>query len=110
MRTWKIIVAGAALRAAFIVTIAVAASNGFELDRTVADHAPSPRQQQMSVVVLEAPAQKTESATRQALNPGGHSARPIGERVQMSGRDGWSIVLSDSAFEPTCWTVPCHAP
>ena len=59
MRTWKNIIAGAALRAAFIVTIAVAASNVFELGRTVADHAASSRQQRMSVVVLETPAEKT---------------------------------------------------
>ena len=71
MRTWKIIIAGAALRAAFIVTIAVAASNGFELDRTVADHAPSPRQQQMSVVILETPTQKTDIGDTPNTEPWG---------------------------------------
>ena len=71
MRTWKNIIAGAALRAAFIVTIAVAASNGLELDRTVAGHAPSPRQQQMSVVVLETLAKKTDIGDTPNTEPWG---------------------------------------
>ena len=56
MRTWKII--GTILRAAFIVTIAIAASNGFELGKTVADHATGSRQRQMSVVDLVSTAEK----------------------------------------------------
>ena len=71
MRTWKNIIAGAALRAAFIVTIAVAASNGFELGRTVADHAASSRQQQMSVVVLETLAKKTDIGDTPNTEPWG---------------------------------------
>ena len=43
MSTWKIIVFGTILRAAFIVTIAVAASNGFELGKTVTDFATGSR-------------------------------------------------------------------
>ena len=60
MSTWKIIVFGTILRAAFIVTIAVAASNGFELGKTVADFATSSRQQQMSVVDLVSTAEKID--------------------------------------------------
>jgi len=71
MRTWKIIVAGVALRAAFIVTIAVAASNGLELGRTVADHAASSRQQQMPVVVLEARAEGTDIGDTPNTEPWG---------------------------------------
>ena len=71
MRTWKNIIAGAALRAAFIVTIAVAASNVFELGRKVADHAESSRQQQMSVVVLETLAKKTDIGDTPNTEPWG---------------------------------------
>ena len=59
MRTWKIIVFGTILRAAFIATIAVAA-NGFELGKTVADFATGSRQQQMSVVDLASTAEKID--------------------------------------------------
>ena len=71
MRTWKIIVFGTILRAAFIVTIAIAASNGFELDRTVADHATSSRHQQMSVVDLVSRAEKIDIGEMPNTEPWG---------------------------------------
>jgi hypothetical protein len=71
LRTWKIIVFGTILRAAFIATIAIAASNGFELNKTVADHATSSRHQQTLVVDLVSPAEKIDLGEMPNTEPWG---------------------------------------
>ena len=71
MRTWKIIVVGVILRVAFIITIAVAASNDFGLGTTVVDHGTSSRQRQMSMINLVNPAEKTDMAATPNSEPRG---------------------------------------
>jgi hypothetical protein len=70
MRTCKIIVVGAVLRAALIVTIAVT-SNGFESGRTIADHATNSHQQQISLVDPVTPPEKTDIGQTPNTEPWG---------------------------------------
>jgi hypothetical protein len=71
MRAWKIIVVGVILRVAFIIAIAVVASNGFALGATVVNHGTSSRQRQMSMINLVNPAEKTDVAATPNSEPRG---------------------------------------